>query len=62
MKIRIVILVLLLSAFSVSLHQFLNWGYWFEFSDLHHETVIISFVFASIMLIVLKSKIKRSEM
>lgn len=34
-------LLCLALAFLVLLHQYVVWGYWFEISDLHHETVFV---------------------
>jgi len=32
------IVLFLFSGFIILLHQFLNWGVWFQPKDLHHET------------------------
>jgi len=36
-------------AFLVALHQYLNWGVWFEFTDIHHELFIIALIFGGIV-------------
>lgn len=45
---------LLLMAFLVAVHQYLYWGKWFEFTDLHHETFIVALVFGAIAVVVWK--------
>jgi hypothetical protein len=44
--------VLLFLAFLVGLHQFLNWGVWFQISDVHHELFESALAFAGIVLLV----------
>ena len=41
-------------ALLVALHQYLFYGKWFEWTDIHHETFMIALVFAALILIVLK--------
>lgn len=43
-------MVLWVLAFLVALHQYLNWGSWFELKDIHHEVFIVALVFGGIML------------
>ena len=49
--------VLLALAFVVALHQYLNWGTWFEFQDIHHEAFIIALVFCAFCLIILRGRL-----
>jgi len=35
----------------IAVHQFIGWGYWFELEDLHHETWMIMFGFAGVLLL-----------
>jgi len=56
MKVKTLMLLLFFCSFLIALHQFLNWGHWFEFKDIHHETFIITLLFASILLYWLVSK------
>jgi hypothetical protein len=34
----------LLLAFLVALHQYVNYGVWFEIKDIHHESIMLLFV------------------
>lgn len=44
----------------VSLHQFIFWGSFFEFKDIHHELFIVTLIFAGIIvLLVTKQKRRR---
>jgi hypothetical protein len=36
-------------AFLVALHQYLYWGSWFDFGQIHHESFIIALVFAALV-------------
>lgn len=49
MKTKTLIYTLLFLAFLVALHQYLNFGYWFELKDIHHETFIVAFTFAALI-------------
>jgi len=35
----------------IAVHQYIFYGVWFEFSDLHHETWMIMFIFAGLILL-----------
>jgi len=35
-------------AFLVALHQYVNWGAWFELKDIHHELFIVALIFAGV--------------
>jgi len=48
--IKIIALVFILIAGAIALHQYIGWGYWFEWGDLHHETWMIMFAFCGIVL------------
>jgi len=43
-------------AFLIALHQYIYWGKWFEFSDIHHETFIFGFIFAGLVLFLMRGK------
>ena len=51
--------LLLLLAFLVALHQYLNYGVWFEMKDVHHELFIASFAFSGLLLLWLAGRGKR---
>lgn len=48
-KRNVVPLLLFAVAFLVGLHQFVVWGYWFEWSDIHHESFVIALAFAGLV-------------
>ena len=37
-------------AVAIAVHQYLTWGKLFEWSDLHHETFIVAFLFGAVVL------------
>lgn len=37
-------------ALFMALDQYANWGYLFSLSDIHHETFIVAFMFAGLVL------------
>jgi hypothetical protein len=51
--------LLLLLAFLVALHQYLNYGVWFEMKDVHHELFIATFAFAGFLLLWLSGRRER---
>ena len=53
MKIRLA-LIFLIVAVAIAIHQLVTWGALFEFDDLHHETWVIMFGFAGLVLWVKK--------
>ena len=52
--------MLFLVAFMVALHQALFWGTWFEMEDIHHETVMVTLVFAGVLVGFIKIEGKAS--
>ena len=42
-------------AFLVALHQYVNWGVWFEFKDIHHELFVVALIFGGVVLLVWRS-------
>jgi len=53
MKIKIA-WILLIAAIAIAVHQLVTWGVVFEFDDLHHETWIVMFGFAGLILLIKK--------
>jgi len=54
MKIGIALAVLfLVIAVAIAVHQFIGWGFWWEWEDLHHETWMIMFAFTGIVLLLM---------
>lgn len=41
---KISVVILLVLAFLVALHQFYYWQIWFSVEDIHHETFIVALV------------------
>lgn len=35
----------------IGYHQYVNWGYWFEVKDIHHELFICMFAFSGLTLL-----------
>jgi len=50
MKLVELAFALWLIAFLISLHQYANYGSWFESKDVHHEVFIASFGFGGVIL------------
>ena len=44
----------LLIAVLVALHQYVGWGYLWEWEDLHHEGFMMMFGFAGIVLLIIR--------
>lgn len=42
MEPKYLVYLMLLVAFLILLHQYLNWGVWFEIRDVHHETFAVA--------------------
>jgi len=53
MKLTILGITLLIIAIIIACHQFIVWDVWFEIPDLHHETWIIMFAFAGLVLLLI---------
>lgn len=43
-------IVFLLVALAIGIHQYINWGIFFEVSDIHHELFIAMFGFSGAVL------------
>lgn len=43
--------ILFLVGFAVALDQFIGWGDWFTFSQLHHETFVVALWFGGLVLL-----------
>jgi len=50
---------LFVASFLVLLHQYLNWGKWFEIADIHHETFATSLAFGGLVLFIIQTKFWR---
>lgn len=56
MNLRKIAYFLLLAAFVIALAQYVEWGEWFTVSQLHHETFVVTFGFAGVLLLYLNDK------
>jgi hypothetical protein len=45
--------------FLVLLHQYVNWGSWFDLSDVHHETFAVALASLGIGILIGKRKQRR---
>ena len=50
MKVRTLQILLVFGAFLVLLHQFVNWGTFWQMEDLHHESFALALVFGASVL------------
>jgi len=48
---------LIVLAIVVALHQYINWGVWFELHEVHHESFIIALLFGAIVLLSVKKRL-----
>lgn len=48
--------VLLIIALAVVLHQYLIWGIWWEWDEIHHEAFVIALIFAAIISFAIKKR------
>lgn len=51
MKFMLLGIALIIVAIAIACHQFIFYGMWFAFEDLHHETWMIMFTFCGVVLI-----------
>jgi len=51
-KYKMLAYALIALASLVALHQYINWGCWFEIEDIHHETFIASLIFGAVTLFI----------
>jgi hypothetical protein len=55
MKLFLVIAgIFFIIALLIAFHQWLNWGVWFSWEDLHHETWMVMFAFSGFILLMVK--------
>jgi hypothetical protein len=59
MRLKQLAAAFLILAFLIALHQYLNWGVWFELKDVHHELFIAMFTFAGLLLLWLSERRRR---
>lgn len=59
MKLQLLAISFFVVAFIISFHQYLIWGQWFEWKDVHHELFISAAIFAGILLILVSLFKKR---
>ncbi len=45
-------LLLVASAFTIQAHQFVVWGHWFDWEQIHHETFSIALGFGGVALLI----------
>lgn len=50
-KAKITAYVFVALAVLIGYHQYVNWGYWFETKDIHHELFICMFAFSGVILL-----------
>ena len=55
-RIKYLIIILIIGAIALMVHQYLNWGMWFNVKDYHHEDLIIMFFAIAIILYIIYRK------
>ena len=56
MSLRKLAYVLFAVAFLIALEQYVSWGEWFTIGQLHHETFVVTFAFAGMLLLYLNQR------
>ncbi len=56
MNLRKLAYVLFAVAFLIALDQYLEWGEWFTLGQLHHETFVVTFGFAGLLVLYLNQR------
>jgi len=53
------IIIFILFAVLISIEQYVSWGSFFEFKDIHHEMFIVMFIFGALLIAILSYLRKR---
>lgn len=53
------ITIFILIAVLISIEQYVSWGSFFEFKDIHHEMFIVMFIFGALLIAILSYLRKR---